>query len=363
MSTTRVPEKSGRALLLAALIALTAGSQARGADMSFSRNARTFETVSSSLAVKSVAHACLGMALIPDSLPCNPAMVPLIAKPRMAVHGLLSNGSQTLDKMRRLITNQVDAALVNDLFGTSRQLQIEGEAGLSFLSSHFTAEYVPYNGKFFSVVRNEANPEISLSAIEEKRFVMQLGKRIDSLPALSIGVQASSVERNYIIRNFKLVDLGTQAGKDLLKSRGQKLFLAEPGAVLHLETPVRSRLSVMIANLGWIEESPELPMQAEPQVGYTLAPTLPVGEMEIELAYRNLGLRENSPGQRFRLGALYRFGAMNLSGGVDYEGLSAGVNFGLDQVNAGIVYATTQTPWNTSEYYTQTVYVQLGWQI
>jgi hypothetical protein len=54
---------------------------------------------------------------------------------------------------------------------------------------------------------------------------------------------------------------------------------------------------------------------------------------------------------------------MYLTGGIDTNGISGGVFYSLDKINAGIVYSTTQGAGQEESFYTQTVYVQLGWQL
>lgn len=51
------------------------------------------------------------------------------------------------------------------------------------------------------------------------------------------------------------------------------------------------------------------------------------------------------------------------TGGIDSNGISGGVFYGLDKINAGIVYSTTQLVNEGESFYTQTVYAQLGWQL
>src|SRR5690606_415201 len=109
-------------------------SIAKADDLAFSRNARTFETQQSTLTMKGVGHACLTMVLIPDGLPCNPALTPFTEKPKLGVEILLSYGYSGISKVRKGLKGTVDGELVNPLFGEGRILQIEASVELNFLS-------------------------------------------------------------------------------------------------------------------------------------------------------------------------------------------------------------------------------------
>jgi hypothetical protein len=63
------------------------------------------------------------------------------------------------------------------------------------------------------------------------------------------------------------------------------------------------------------------------------------------------------------MGLLFSYGAMNLGFGLDNRGSSFGVFYVLEKINAGILYSTSQVPWNQTDYYAQTVYLQAGWQL
>ncbi len=54
---------------------------------------------------------------------------------------------------------------------------------------------------------------------------------------------------------------------------------------------------------------------------------------------------------------------MNLSFGLDNNGVSLGIFYGLEQVHSGILFSTTQLPWKEDDYFAQTVYLQAGWKL
>lgn len=329
--------------------------------LAFSRNARTFETVNASLVQKSLAHACLSLIQNPDGLPCNPANVPMSKKPRLGIDILLSNGYSALNNVRELIKGDIDQELVDKLFEERKILQIEASSQINFQSAYFNARYSPLSVTGFSVVRNEANPEVEISVIEESGFLFQSGYEL--LGGFYVGAQLRFVERKFIEKQFRLVELGTPAGKDLLKPQKQSATYIEPGITWIIAESWKPRISLFMANLGFESERyEELGIQPDPQVGLGLSPPVRWGSLELTLDYKSLTYNEPDI-EKFRLGGLYQFGAMNLSGGIDANGVSGGIYYSIEQVNAGVMYSTTRLTNQDEEYFTQTVYVQLGWKI
>ena len=346
--------------LSAVALILTAAS-ARADDLFLSQNARTFDTQQSSLITKGLGNACLAVAGIPDSLPCNSGMLPLYDRPKLGVQALISNGYSTLDKIRKLLNGNLNQDTVNALFGKDHILQIEGNAEIDFISKYFSARYTPETVRYFSVIRNEANPEVEISAVEEKNFVVQGAYPVNDL--LTLGLQAKSYSRRFVKERFQLIDLATDAGKNALKPKTQHGIFFEPTATLNLPGSLKPRLVLAVANVGSEDgDVDRLNEPAEVQAGGAV--TVPIGwaDVQMDLDYKSLSYNE-SWNQKFHLGGVLRFGTMWLSGGLDYYGMSGGVFYGLEQVNAGILFTSTQVPWNSNDYYANTVYLQIGWQI
>ncbi|MDZ4678689.1 MAG: hypothetical protein SGI74_14420 [Oligoflexia bacterium] len=335
-------------------------SGAQAQTLSFSRNARTFETQHSSLVTKSLAHSCLTIIDIPDGLPCNPSMTALNKKPLFGVELLLSNGYASLESVRKLLDGKITQEMVDTMFSQGKVIQIEANADVNFKSKYLNAQYTPITVKGFSVVRNEANPDVELYAIEEKGFTFQSG--LEVFNDFYAGVQARFINRKFISQRFKLVQLGTQVGKDLIKPKEQIATYIEPGATYFLAKTWRPRVSVFVANLGYVSKQyEELKTPVEAQYGLGFSPPVGWGDLDISIEYRSMNYEESDI-EKLRLGALYHFGSMYLSGGIDGNGISGGVYYGLDKFNAGIVYSTTRFV-DEESFFAQTVYVQLGWQI
>lgn len=350
-----------RWLALICFLYVPSFASAQTSSLAFSRNARTYETQHSTLVTKSLAGACLTMTTIPDGLLCNPAMTPVNSKSAFGAEALLSNGYSSLENIRKLLSGSVTQELVDTLFTKGKILQLEATLDINFQSKYLNGQYSPLSVKGFSVIRNEANPEVDLYSIEENGFTFQSGYEVYS--GLFLGAQVRSLNRKFIKQRFKLAALGTQAGKDLLQPKTQSVTYLEPGMTYFFNKSWKPRVSLFVANAGIKSEHyDEILEPVEGQVGFGISPPMQWGSLDLSLEYRSLSYEESDL-QKFRLGAMYKFGAMYLTGGIDQSGISGGVLYSLDKINAGIVYSTTQFTNDEENFYTQTVYVQFGWQL
>jgi hypothetical protein len=210
------------------------------------------------------------------------------------------------------------------------------------------------------VTRNQANPEVELSIIEEQGFTFQSGlKAVDNL---YIGLQARLFERKFIRKRFKLLELATPESQDLLIPKKQTATYLEPGMSYFFKHKWKPRISLFVANLGSVSKTYEdLPAPMEAQFGFGITPPLYWGTLDLSLDYRSMSYDEDNF-EKLRLSSLYHFGSMYLSGGIDSNGASGGIFYGLANFNSGITFSTTRFTSN-DEFFTQAVYVQLGWQI
>ncbi len=336
-------------------------SYAQPDDLAFSRNARTFETQNSSLIQKGLALSCLTMLESPDSLPCNPAFTPLEKKGGLQIEVQLSNGYNNLEKVRTLLSGSPNADFLNSLFANSNVLQIEAAGTLEFKSKYFNGSYTPMSVKGFAAIRNEADPDVDIYAVQAQGFEFQSGYQ--AAPHVYTGVQVRFENRKYIRKRFKLAELGTADGQKLLQPQTQNATYIEPSVSYIMPGRWHPRATFMMANLGFVTpQTSDLPTPVEPQVGIGISPPLRWGMLELSLEYRSMNYEEKAL-EKFRAGLLYKFGSMFLTGGIDANGLSGGVFYTIDSLNAGILYSTTRFVNEDNGFYTQTVYVQLGYQI
>lgn len=349
----------------AVLFPLTANAE----NLTFSRNARTFETQNSSITVKGLAFACLSLMNVPDGLPCNPALVPFIEKAGMSAKVQLSNGYSSLDKVRKLLDADKNPQNIDFFFTDGKVLQIDTQIDVFFKSKYLTGQFIPTSLKGFSVLRNEANPDVDLFAVDESGFQFQTGHQLTN--SFSIGAQARLMQRKYIRKQFKLLDLTTEAGAKILTPQTQNVLFLEPGLLWRFGKQIKSdmdpRLSAMLVNLGTLSaKSDDMPQPVETQIGFGLTPVRAsslgdYGQWDLMLDYKSLSYQETASA-KLRLGSLYSFGSMRLFAGIDASGISGGVFTSLQAIQAAITYSTTKFVNEREGFFTQTVYMQIGWE-
>lgn len=331
------------------------------AELSFSRNARTFELQHLNLVTKGLAGACLTMDSLQDGMLCNPSMTSLYKKPSLGAQLQLSNGYASYGKVKQITEGQLTEELIDQLFTDGQVVQIETLVDLNFRSPYLFAQYTPFSLKGLTAVRNEANPEAEISAFEETGLTLQSG--YEFFEGFHLGIQTRILERKFVKQRFKLLVLGTDEGKNILKPKQQSVQYFDPAATWIISNNWKPKLSLMVMNLGFSSEQyDEFPEPVEPQLAVGLSPPVGWGDLDLELAYRSMTYEESDL-NKLRFGALYRFGSMNLTSGIDNNGASAGVYYTIDKFNSGILYSTTKTSSEEQDFYSQTVYVQLGWQI
>jgi hypothetical protein len=329
--------------------------------LTFSRNARTFELQHSTLVMKGLANSCLTLINIPDGLPCAPSMTPLNSNSSLGAEFQLSNGYSALQYVSKLLDNNRSQELFDSLFTQGKVVQVEVNADINFRSKYLSGQYSPISVKGFSAVRNEADPDVDFYAIQESGFTFQSGYELFS--NFFAGVQLRAMNRKFVKQRFKLVALGTQAGQDLLKPKEQSVTYVDPSVTYFLNLPWKPRVTAMVVNSGTVSEKyDELKEPVDTQLGIGISPPVYWGDLDLTLEYRSMTYEEDDA-KKLRVGALYHYGSMYLTGGIDTNGISGGVFYSLDKINAGIVYSTTQGAGQEESFYTQTVYVQLGWQL
>ncbi|MEZ0390790.1 MAG: hypothetical protein ACAH59_01145 [Pseudobdellovibrionaceae bacterium] len=306
-----------------------------------------------------MAFACLGLTEIPDDLLCQPAFLRKEKKTRFAANGLISNGYQSLAKARRILANDLDAEFMDKLFNEDRIIEVETNPSMFFTSSYLAGKYLLYGLQYYSTQRNQANPELEIFASESRQWIVQ--GSVDYQRWLFFGLQFRNQQDKIVRKRFRLVDLGTDSGKDLLKPQEYSRLFLEPGVGVVLGDFKFSVLGSGLIVSGDTEG--DFPDRPEAQAGAAYEFSLPVGSLELALDYKSLSYEEESTSDKFHTGARFKYGALNLLTGVDSFGFSGGMLFTVEKIYSGILYSTSRVPWRDSEEYAQTAYIELGWQL
>lgn len=381
LQTPRIESLGIRWAVFGGLLSLFVASGSLAQNVSTIRNPRTFNLNFAGLSYKALGFSCLTMTDVADDLLCQPAFLPLEKKSRFSANGYISNGYDSLAKGRRILANDLDSDFIASLFRENRVIEVELSPSMLFSSQVFAGKYMLYGFQYYSTQRNQADPILNVFAADSKAWQFQWGKEYGNW--FYYGVQLRTSEDTVIKKAFRLVDTGTDAGKNLLKPRkGRRVYL-EPGIgfIGHSGSSASEKgsdsamgmqgsqwkISLFGANLmvnEYIEDNAENFYEDKPelQVGASYSTEMFYGLWDLMLDYKSLESDENAD-HKFHLGSRYRYGVLNVLGGLDYYGASLGILFYLEKIYSGIMYSTSQVPWRSHDDFVQTVYIQLGWQL
>lgn len=344
-------------LFLVLLIFIYLHSVSRAEDsLAYTSSARTHLANQASLLIKSVGHSCLSMTLIVDDLPCNPAFTPLAKNSSLSFQFLLSNGYSNLETTRQLFKKTADYSSLQEFLKEKPVIQIESVGEMFFRTSLVSGKYTPLNQQLFSVVRNVAYPRAALRAKDESNLVLQSGFSIQN--RYFLGAKIISAKKRYIMKTFDLFDLGTESGRNLLDPQNVDVLYFEPGIGYISNNLWNFHFSAVQRGLGYSKgDGKVFEMKPQTELGFSVSPPTSWGKMQVGIDYKKLGFDDS---RLLHLGILYQLGSMTTGFGADEYGISWGVMFYLKQLYSGILFTTTRAPWNSSEFYTDTIYTQLG---
>lgn len=215
------------------------GSFALAGELSFSKNSRSFDSQFGSLTVKGLAFSCLALEETPDHLPCAASNTSPAKKSNIKINAGLSNGYSNLTRIRDILEGKNVESVADKLLSEEPVLQLDAGVSLYIISKYLNSAYVPGSYNFFSVVRNDANPEAEVSAVESKYLVVQTGY---AWGPLSAGLELRQADRKYVKNRFLVLDLATDSGKELLKSKTSSELYAEPSLGFTLHHRLKFRL-------------------------------------------------------------------------------------------------------------------------
>ncbi len=326
------------------------------------QNARSSDYYGAGLIVKSLSYACLGLEVSTDSIDCNPAMTVLNPESHLSGSFLLANGYANAERANKILSGKLDQNMVDDLFKGERVVQSEMNLEILFKAKYFEASYVPSSLRYLTVTRNEANPDISMNLVKDEVFTAQAGYQFYN--DLLFGLRTRIISRQYIKKTIHLYDLATESGKEQLKPMKENLTLLEPAATYYLPLAWRSSFTVLLANNGEISgDTDNYPVPPEAQFGFAINPPVRYGLLTLLFDYRTLNIEDTRSEDKAHWGLNYHLGNMTVASGVDVHGFSLGIFSFIKQLNTGISFSTTKSPWSDNDTYMQTVYLQMGCQL
>lgn len=348
--------------LTLAVVWISFFASAQENSLGFPQNPRTNILSDSSVYSKGLASACLSLISIPDDLPCAASNLVFDNNSLFSAQLALSNGYSSLNLIREAIGSEISSEFI-DLILEQKTFQIDTGIRVYFKSKNFAGKYVPMSVRGFIGLRNEVNPNVDVFAIEEKGFYFQLATTIFN-KNISIGTQIRALDRTLVKSTFKVSEFGADNNDDLVKSEPYKVFYLDPSITYRVPKFYDLIITGMLMNIGSsdLENRPDV---EEPIAGRLSASALiklnKYGGVRTILEYGRQNYTEDFMNS-LNFSAEYSYGGMKAIGGINTYGMSAGVYFGLSDIQAGIIYTSSRFPNLNEESYIQTVYVELGWR-
>lgn len=297
---------------------------------------------------------CLARKELPDGSVCNPTALDSVTHPRLVARAFLGNGFTNLDRANRLINQPITRDVLQGLFTEESTTGIEANLGLSYAMPHLGATFTPYRIQFVSEIHNPGLPVVKLAAAMEREVSVMtgvgLGRLTQTLEGFKVGAKARFLHRRVLSSEFGLIELSTQDPGTLVPVLEGAAVFFEP--VVSWEGRlgrVHLLASAQIKNLGgaW-GASGVFTAPTDGEFGFGLGVPLPLGELRIGAEAVRI-FTALSLAERFRLGASYKLGVLEVLGGANAAAVTGGLHLALGWVQAGIVYEAYRAAWERTD--------------
>jgi hypothetical protein len=301
---------------------------------------RSLELTTSS---RGLGEICLSRDVYPDGTVCNPAYLPDVKKSSLLARFYLGNGYSALSNAENFIDKPLTKETMQALFEADNVVSVEGHAGLSFTTTNLSAAFSPYRVQYVSELHNPNFPQIDLHAAIERSFVLaggvNLGNFAPEMREFRFGTKARILERKFVHGQFSFAQAATDNPRDYLPSQKQTAFLLDPSvAWVGEKRPWKPRVSLGVKNVGFENQSfDEYPNAVDVEAGVGVEPPLRFGRLRFGLDLDDL-IEAPTLEDRLHFGASYQVGLIETMIGANASVLTFGLQFGLDFLQAAVVY-------------------------
>jgi hypothetical protein len=306
-----------------------------------------------------ITHAILGPVCssirnLKNEPPCSAALLgeplpkeddTLIPGQVLGVNLFIGRDFETFYKNKDLFASKDKMKIAESLLGEKAPLHFEGSALLWWRTEQFAFSYQPLRATYFSEVRNQSYPDVSLYAMQEQSLQAQFGGFFDE--NWRLGAKIRFLDRKFIYEDFNFF-LALPNIQDSFQIKNQKALFIEPSLAYELTGSQEVRawkplLSLSISQLGWVDKSYEdVPTSPIFDAGFSMSPPISQGDWEIGFNYRFT--TSVSPDRKFRLGSIYNWEKARFLFGYDPDEWSLGSMLDLSGLGLGVLYHRIQLP-------------------
>lgn len=301
---------------------------------------------------------CSSFRSIKNEVSCNPALIE--GESAFAANVFFGDDYETLYKNRELIDNKDKMALAQSILSEKEAVRFEGSTMLWWRNANVAVAIQPLRWTYYSMVRNQAYPDVAIHAMQEQSALVQFGGVLQK--SLRGGVQLRFVDRKFVHEEFNLFDAAPEIEKHL-QVHDQKLILIEPGIayeILDHDEPHswRPLLTANISQLGFANKKyDQVPVKPVLDTGISTTPPVGLGELELGLNYRWSSDIEKE--KKFRFGLHYRLGLAGFMAAYDADEWSMGMLSTFQSLSAGLMYKRAELKdFNSNRIYDDSAYVE-----
>lgn len=280
---------------------------------------------------------------MPDGTVCNPAFLPEVQEGTLLGRVYFGNGYTALSTANQFIYQPITKDFLQELFQKQNVTSVEAHIQLAFVAKYFSAEFSPYRVQYVSEVHNPNLPVIAVHAVVERSLTFGGGFPLSvissSLEDFTFGTRLRLLERDYVHGSFSLFDAIGSDPRTLLPTKTQHGILMDPSiGWISPKMPWKLRASFSVNNVGSVwPADPLYPTLVDMSTGVGVEPPVGFGRWRIGLDLVNV-IHGDDLMSRIRFGTSYKFGIAEVMGGFNTNSLTAGLQFGLNFITAGIVY-------------------------
>ncbi len=292
---------------------------------------------------------------MPDGSVCNPALLGDFDDSFLLGRIFFGNGYGALSTANQLVLEPITADVLQKLFKDENVTTVEAHAGLLFQSRYFGAGFSPYRVQYVSEVHNPNLPVISVHAALERSIYVEGGVPLKIvMPELSdflLGTRINYVQRQYVHSSFSLFQVVSDPSSSFIPLKNQNAVLMD---TVLTWAPAKARwkpqFTLGVKNIGWVsQDDPLYPESVDLVGGVGVRPPVGRGVARLGVDFVNL-LHGDTLASRFRVGASYQYGIIELLTGANERSFNAGFQLSFQFLEVAAVYEFIRSDFSDTGY-------------
>lgn len=229
---------------------------------------------SSDFSTKSLGNVCYAIDAGTTGLPCNPAFTAQETPANFRSQLFWGGNAAHLQDVASLLQDNGDSESARRLFSQRSPEQMEASLDFSYRRPVFAFAVVPLKVVYYSFIRNQALPTVTLLASQEQSVRAQIAGYAGE--DWSWGFQLRGVHRTFIGKTFTVTDALSEQRSEIFAPEKQDVLYIEPGVLKEWQdVPLQPQLTINFSGWGLVSHKYR-DYPAEPELHFGSALTMPV---------------------------------------------------------------------------------------